>query len=101
MRFSKQEMFFLTFLVLGDDRVAELNELASSDLVDGLNSEVVLSIGDEVFDGPAHLVLSGHHVDVRPPAGLTPLHTHKQKKHQFNCLSVPDVRFKTVIGAQK
>lgn len=71
-------VFFLTFLVLGDDWVAELDELSSPDLVDGLDSEVVLSVGDEVFHSPAHLVLSGHHVDVRPPASLTPLHTHKQ-----------------------
>ena len=68
----------LTFLVLCDDRVAEFDELSSSDLVDGLGSEVVLSVRDQVFDVPAQLVLSGHHVDVSPPASLTPLHMHKQ-----------------------
>lgn len=68
------ETLVLTFLVLGDDWVAELNELSSSNLVDGLNPEVVLSVGDEVFNGPAHFVLSRHHVDVCPPASLTPLH---------------------------
>lgn len=72
--------FFLTFLVLGDDWVAELNELSSPNLVDGLDPEVVLSVGDEVFHGPTHLVLSGHHIDVRPPASLTALHTQEQTK---------------------
>lgn len=67
----------LTFLVLGDDRVAELDELSSADLVDCLNTEVVLSVGDEVFHVPAQLVLARHHVDVRPPASLTALHVHK------------------------
>jgi len=75
LSFSSQ-LSFLTFLVLCDDWIAELDELSSSDLVDSLDSEVIFSIGDEVLDGPAHLVLPGHHVDVRPPASLTALHAH-------------------------
>lgn len=73
------EVNMLTFLVLSNDWVAEFNELSSSNLVDGLDSEVVLAIGDEVFDGPAHLVLSRHHVDICPPASLTPLQAHRNK----------------------
>lgn len=64
----------LTFLVLGDDWVAKLDKLSTSDLVDSLDSEVVFSSGDEVLHSPAHFVLSRHHVDIGPPASLPPLH---------------------------
>lgn len=74
----------LTFLVLCDDWVAKLSELSSPDLVDGLDSEVVLSVGDEVFNVPAHLVLSGHHVDVRPPASFTTLRVNNKPNDQFH-----------------
>lgn len=76
--------FFLTFLVLCDDWVAELSELSSPNLVDGLDSEVVLSVGDEIFNIPAHLVLSRHHVDIRPPASFTALHVNHKPNDQFS-----------------
>lgn len=63
----------LTFLVLSDDWVPQFNELSSSNLVDSLDSKVVLSVGDQVFNVPAHLLLARHHVDVSPSAGLASL----------------------------
>ena len=47
----------LTFLVLCDDWVAQLDVFSSSDLVHSLDTEVVLSVGDQVLHRPAHLVL--------------------------------------------
>lgn len=63
----------LTFDFLSDDRVAQLQILSGSNLVEGLHPEVVLAVDVEVLDSTGQDVLSRHDGHVGLLGGLTAL----------------------------
>lgn len=71
--YNKSFLKLLTLLIFSNYRIAKLNKLSTTNFIHRSDTEIVLSVRDEVLDRPTEFVLARHDIDIGSPACFSAL----------------------------